>query len=329
MSAGREVQCELCPKMCRIADGQAGDCRVRINRAGRLIAATFERPCALHVDPIEKKPLFHFLPASRAFSIATVGCNLHCRNCQNWQISQADPLGEVPSQHISCAQVVDMATQAQCRSIAYTYTDPVAFYEYTIETGALAHRSGIRNILVSAGYINPKPLRALCAIADAANIDLKFIDDNLYRNVCDARLKPVQEALVIFRQENVWLEVTNLLIPTLNADADSVRRLCQWIVAELGVDVPLHFSRFFPTYRMRRLPPTPESSLLRARDIARECGIRFAYIGNMPSAHGEDTICPHDGAVLVRRQGYRVVENNLTGQGACPQCGKPVAGVWR
>jgi pyruvate formate lyase activating enzyme len=327
MDDSRRVQCQICPKQCEIGDGQSGDCRVRINRGGKLLATTFGRPCTANVDPIEKKPLHHFLPGTGAFSIATAGCNLHCKNCQNWQISQAGPL-EVEGAPLPPADVVRQAQMSRCRSIAYTYTDPVVFYEYAVETSKLARAAGIRNVLVTAAYINPKPLREMCKVVDAANADLKFMDDKLYASNCDASLKPVLDALVIFREEGVWLEVTNLVIPTLNDDDASFLKLCRWIVDNLGPDVPLHFSRFQPLYQLRHLPVTPEEALNRARRVALDCGVRYCYTGNVWGGEGEHTVCPKDQTVLIRRVGYRIKEYNLTKDGLCPACGEKIPGVW-
>jgi pyruvate formate lyase activating enzyme len=328
MSVAPEVQCQICPKQCIIGDGQAGDCRVRINRGGKLIASTFARPCALHVDPVEKKPVYHFLPGALAFSLATAGCNLHCKNCQNWDISQAGPL-DVESAVVEPETVVRLARESRSTCIAYTYSDPVVFYEYTMETSRLAREAKIRNILVTAAYINPKPLRELCKVTDAATVDVKFIDDEHYRSNCDASLKPVLDALVIFKEEGVWLEVSNLVIPTLNDDDASFTKLCRWIAQNLGPDVPLHFLRFQPLYRLRNLPVTPEATLERAHRIALDCGIHHCYIGNVWGSEGENTYCPKDKKLLIRRVGFSITENNLDAEGRCPQCGTRIPGVWK
>jgi pyruvate formate lyase activating enzyme len=328
MAASRDVKCLICPKECVISDGQAGDCRVRVNRDGRLLATTYGLPCALHVDPIEKKPLAHFLPGSRVFSLATAGCNLHCKNCQNWEISQSFPL-DVRAESVPPSEVVRLAKQSGALSVAYTYTDPVIFYEYALETSERAREAGLRNVLVTAAYINPKPLRRLCQVTDAANADLKFMDDALYRSNCDASLKPVLDALVILREEGVWLEVTNLIIPTLNDESRMIERLCRWIFENLGPDVPIHFSRFHPVFQLRHLPVTPEETLERAYRIAADCGVRHCYIGNLHGSAGENTHCPACGATVVRRVGYRVLDNLLSPEGKCPKCGEGIAGVWK
>jgi len=248
-----------------IPEGGAGDCRVRVNLDGKLRATTYGRPSSIHVDPMEKKPLYHFHPGSSVFSIATAGCNLHCLNCQNWQLSQrgGDEIEQI--YQLMPEAVIQAAGERDCSAIAYTYSDPVVFYEYVEDTAALARAQGLRNVFVTAGYINPAPLRRLCQVLDATNCDLKAFDDGFYRRNCSATLQPVLDSLVTFREEGVWVEVTNLLIPTLNDDMSMVRRMARWIRNELGAGTPLHFSRFKPMYRMRNLPQTPTQSLERAR----------------------------------------------------------------
>ncbi|MEO5364690.1 MAG: AmmeMemoRadiSam system radical SAM enzyme [Magnetococcus sp. DMHC-8] len=321
------VVCELCPRYCTIPDGGAGDCRIRINVDGKLLATTFARPSSVHVDPMEKKPLFHFLPGTSIFSIATAGCNLHCLNCQNWQLSKSSGQEMDVVYQATPEQVVATARETRCPSIAYTYAEPLVFYEYVREISLLARQSGVRNVLVSAGYVNPKPLRQLSRSLDAANVDLKAFDDGFYRSVCGATLKPVLEALRILREEGVWLEITNLLIPGLNDDLAMVRRMAVWIRQELGADTPLHISRFHPQYRLRNLPPTPAETLLRCRREARDAGLTHVYVGNVPGEDAESTLCPRDGQVLIRRFGFSVRENHLK-EGRCPVCLHTIPGVW-
>ena len=325
----QQVRCDLCPRRCVIPEGGAGDCRVRVNLDGKLRATTYGRPSAVHIDPIEKKPLFHFLPATTAFSIATAGCNLHCLNCQNWPLSQRDGTEVDRIFHAEPADVVKAAQAEGCRSIAYTYSDPVIFYEYAYDTAELAHQAGLRNLMITAGYINREPLRRLCRVMDATNTDLKAFDDAFYRKVTTARLKPVLDALVTFREEGVWIEVTNLVIPTLNDDLAMIRRMARWIRDELGAGTPLHFSRFYPRYRMRNLPPTPAETLVRARQEALDAGLQFVYIGNLLGHRGENTYCPRDGTLLIARTGYRITENHLTEDGRCPKCNEKIPGVWQ
>jgi pyruvate formate lyase activating enzyme len=323
------VACELCPRRCVIPEGGAGDCRIRVNLGGKLRATTYGRPSAIHIDPMEKKPLFHFHPGTSVFSIATAGCNLHCLNCQNWQLSQRG--GEEMEQiyRADPPEVVKAAKEQGCKSLAYTYSDPVVFYEYVYDTSAIARRAGLNNTYHTAGYINPKPLRRLCKLLDASNTDLKAFDDGFYRRVTGATLQPVLDTLVTLREEGVWLEVTNLLIPTLNDDLAMIRRMATWMRDELGADTPLHLSRFQPQYRMRNLPPTPVEALDRARREALDAGLRYVYIGNVPGHEANSTYCPTDGTLLIRRVGFMVVENKLTADGRCPTCNQTIPGVWK
>jgi len=321
------VVCELCPHHCAIPEGASGDCRIRVNIGGKLRATTYGRPSAVHVDPVEKKPLFHFLPGTPIFSIATAGCNLHCKNCQNWQLSQR---GGEEMEHIYRADpkvVVDAARDEGCRSIAYTYSEPLVWYEYVYDSSVAARDKGLRNVLVTAGYINQRPLRKLCKVTDAANCDLKAFDDGFYRSNCGAELKPVLDSLVAFKEEGVWLEITNLVIPTLNDDLGLIRRMCEWFRDHVGADTPLHFSRYHPEYRMLNLPVTPAETLTRARDVAMDVGLHFVYVGNVWGGEAECTKCPHDGTLLIRRTGYRIEENHLV-DGKCPTCHQEIAGVW-
>lgn len=318
--------CELCPKSCRIAEGQSGDCRARIVIDGELRAVTYGRPCAIHVDPIEKKPLFHVLPATRTFSLATAGCNLHCKYCQNWTISQAAP-EDTRNVAMLPGSVVEAAKAQRCLSIAYTYTEPVTFYEYVLDTSMLARQAGLLNVTVTAGYINKEPMERLCSFVDASNTDLKAFSDTFYRDMCDAGLKPVLDGMVTMKERGVWLEITNLIIPTFNDDLDMIRRMCKWIVTHLGSETPLHFSRFFPMYKVRNLPPTPVETLLTAQQEALEIGLQYVYVGNLMGNEGESTFCPADRTLLIRRMGFSVLENHLV-NGACPTCGNKIPGIW-
>ena len=320
------LECQLCPKLCRIAPGQSGECRVRVNLDGRLTSVVYGYPCAVHKDPIEKKPLFHFHPGSPIFSLATVGCNLHCLNCQNWQISQANP-EDAEHYDLPPDAIVEQAQGAGCRSIAYTYTDPSVYYEYALDTSERAHAAGLKNVLVTAGYLNPEPARRLLAVADAANVDLKFIHDAPYRQICDASLAPVQTYLRLAVEAGVWLEVTHLVIPTLNDAEADLRKLSRWIHDALGPDVPVHFSRFGPRYKLNNLPATPASTLLAAREMAREEGLRHVYVGNIRGTPSEHTYCPGCEQPVIERYGYRI-RRYLLKRGRCPSCNTPVAGVW-
>jgi pyruvate formate lyase activating enzyme len=301
---------------------------VRVNLGGKLCATTYGRPSAVHIDPMEKKPLYHFHPSTPILSIATAGCNLHCRNCQNWQLSQRGGEEMERIYRAKPKQVVDVAIDKNCQSIAYTYSDPIIFYEYVYDTAKEAQARGLHNVFVTAGYINKAPLRQLCQVLDATNTDLKAFDDKFYRDNCSATLKPVLDALVTFREEGVWVEVTNLVIPTLNDDMAMIRRMARWIRDELGAGTPLHLSQYRPMYRMRNLPQTPTETLERARLEAMDAGLHYVYIGNLFGHEAESTFCPRDGTLLIQRTGYLITQNNLTNEGRCPVCHEQIEGVW-
>jgi pyruvate formate lyase activating enzyme len=284
-------------------------------------------PCSINVDPVEKKPLFHFLPATPILSVATVGCNLHCKFCQNWEISQANP-EDAPAFQCSPERLVALAKRQNCPSIAYTYTEPIIYYEYTYDTSKLARDAGIRNVLVTAGYASDQPWRKLLVYIDSANIDLKGICDEFYRDVCSATLKPVQNALIVAKACGVWVEVTNLIIPTLNDKPEQLRELARWVRANLGAETPLHFSRFFPQYKMQHLPPTSAETLDLARQIAISEGLYYVYIGNIMSKEGQNTYCPGCKKLLVERNGYTILQNRIK-DGCCPDCGREISGVWK
>jgi len=322
-----KVQCELCPKACVIQPGQSGECRVRINIDGVLRTVVYAYPCSIHADPVEKKPLFHFLPGTRILSIATVGCNLHCKNCQNWEISQANP-EQSQAYFYPPDKLVAAAVEYGFPSIAYTYTDPVVYYEYTYDTAKLARAQNIRTVLVTAAYISKEPWRRLLEFVDAANIDLKGITDDFYRRVCSGTLKPVQQALVLAKAAGIMVEVTNLIIPTLNDKPEHIRQLVQWVRRNLGSETPVHFSRFSPRYKMRHLPPTSARTLELAREIAMSEGMQYIYIGNIQSKEGQNTYCPACKKLLIERIGYAVLQNRLA-EGCCPDCGTQIYGVWK
>ncbi len=322
----RNIKCKLCPKSCQIAPGERGNCRIRYNSGDKLIALTYSRPCSIHIDPIEKKPLFHFYPGSKILSLATAGCNLHCKNCQNWQISQCNP-EDIPAYKLTPEEAIDLSKRYDCEMIAYTYTEPLAFYEYTLDTSTLARAHGLKNVLVSAGYLNREPLKKIYSCTDAANIDLKFFNDKLYRQITTGTLKPVLEALVLAREMNVWLEITHLIIPTINDNFSQIEKMCIWIRKNLGADVPLHFSRFKPLYLLQNLPETPYKTLKRAHLIAKENGIKYAYIGNILSCEEESTFCSNCGAILIKRIGYKILEYNIVNE-SCSFCNTIIPGRW-
>jgi pyruvate formate lyase activating enzyme len=299
---------------------------VRENRDGDYVSLVHGNPAAIHLDPIEKKPFFHVLPASGSFSLATVGCNLHCKFCQNWEISQAQP-EEIYSYEAPPEMVVRQARQMEARSVAYTYTEPTVFYEFMLDTAQAAKAAGLLNVMHSNGFINPAPLEELCPLLDAANIDLKGFTDNYYRELCEGWREPVLQTLKILKNNSIHVEITNLVISTLNDDVAMIRRMCRWIRTELGADTPLHLTRFYPLYKLKSLPPTPVSTLVQARAAALQEGLEFVYIGNVPGHEGSNTFCPHCGKVLIRRAGFMVAENRIT-EGGCPYCGTAIPGIW-
>jgi pyruvate formate lyase activating enzyme len=321
------VRCVACAHRCLLRPGRAGICRVRENRDGTLVTLVFGQAVAANADPIEKKPLFHFYPGSVAFSIATRGCNFHCLHCQNWAISQVDRTGmTAPSFPLSPARVVSAARAAGSRSIAYTYTEPTVFIEYVLETARLAGEAGLANVLVTNGYQTPEALDLLGPTIAAANVDLKSFDDRFYRRICGARLAPILESLVGMRERGIWVEVTTLLIPGLNDDPSQLEALARWIVAELGPETPWHVSRFFPTYRLTDLDPTPTSTVDRTVKIGRTAGLSHVYSGNM-SDGDEDTRCAGCGETLIRRLGFRARPAPALVDGCCAACGRVVAGI--
>jgi pyruvate formate lyase activating enzyme len=321
------LQCEKCPHGCLLGLNEAGICRNRINSGGKLYTIAYGNPCAVHIDPIEKKPLFHFLPSTTAYSIAAAGCNLRCLNCQNWQISQFSPK-ETENYDMMPAAVVGNCLSSHCESIAYTYSEPTTFYEYAIDTAQLARAQGIKNVWKSSGYINEVPLRKLCRYLDAANIDLKVFDDGVYRKLNGASLDPVLKTLTVFKQEGVWLEITNLVIPTWTDKPDTISRMCEWLNRNGLADCPLHFSRFTPLYKLNQLPSTPVSTLEQARDIALKAGIQYVYIGNVPGHMAENTFCPRCRKMIVERKGFTIAHNFIENN-TCTFCGAPIPGVWQ
>ncbi len=309
-----------------MVEGQRGDCRVRINIGGKLTTLVYGKPCAVHVDPIEKKPVFHMLPGSQSFSIATAGCNLHCKFCQNWGISQREP-EETVNYDLPPVKVVEAAKRNHCRSIAYTYSEPIVFYEYTLDSSKLAREQGIKNILVTAGFINQEPLLELCKYTDAANVDLKGFTEEYYKKICAGELQPVLDTLKTMREQGVWVEITNLIVPTLNDDLELIGKMCDWILNNLGREVPLHFSRFGPMYKLKNLPPTPVDIITQARKLAMDKGIYYVYVGNVPGHVGNNTYCPKCKQIIIGRIGYMINRYNIK-DGKCGNCEFKIAGVW-
>ncbi len=324
---GGKIRCTLCPRQCVVSDGQRGYCRVRENRDGRYYTLVYGRPCVTHLDPIEKKPFFHVYPGSKSFSLATVGCNMECKFCQNWDISQASPDSIPVPTYRSPANIASLARKANARTIAYTYTEPIVFHEYVVDCAKAGLDQGIESVMVSAGLISGSALKALFPVLKAIKIDLKAFSQSFYTNICSSFLQPVLDTLKRLADSGVWYEIVVLIIPTLNDSDDEIKRMTDWIIRELGPDVPIHFSRYHPTYKMRNIPPTPAKTLDRVRKIALEQGCHFVYIGNVPGAEGQETRCPYCNAVLIRRYGYRILDNSII-KGLCKFCDKPVPGVW-
>jgi len=322
----KRVECTLCPRACQVADRERGTCGVRENRGGTYYTLVHGRAVSANIDPIEKKPLFHYRPGTTALSIATAGCNIECRFCQNWEISQFRP-EQVRAYSLPPERLVEIARERDCPTIAYTYSEPVIFYEYMYDTGKRAVASGVGSVIISNGYIQEKALLELLPQLTAVKVDLKAFTEKFYREVCSGELKPVLDTLLLLKKNGMWFELVVLLVPTLNDDPAEIREMCKWVHGELGPDVPIHFSRFHPTYRIQTLPPTPVGTLEAAHGIAVEEGLRYAYLGNVPGHKAESTYCPKCGERLVHRYGYRILENRIAA-GKCRDCGEIVAGVW-
>ncbi len=320
------LKCKLCPHNCTIEPEKLGDCRTRLNRDGKLYTIAYGNPCAVHVDPIEKKPLYHFLPSSLAYSIATAGCNLACLNCQNWTISQKSPY-ETRNYDLMPDQVVNEAVKYDTQSIAYTYSEPIIFYEYVYDTAQIAKVKGLKNVFISAGYINDQPLREICRYLDAANIDLKSLSNETYEMLNAGTLDPVLNTLKILKEEGVWLEITNLVVPSWTDDLDEIKKLCQWLAENGFADNFLHFSRFHPDYKLTNLPSTPVDTLFRAYEIAQAEGLHYVYVGNVPGSEGQNTFCPSCKKMVIERNGFRILNQHLK-DGNCAHCGNTIAGVW-
>jgi len=322
----RGVMCRICPNECILKEGELSQCRNRKVIRSVLYTLAYGNPCSVNVDPIEKKPLYHFLPGTRAFSIATAGCNLACLNCQNWTISQTGP-DKTRNVRLMPDKVVSESLARSCSSIAYTYSEPITFYEYVFDTAFLAKQAGIKNLLISNGYINPEPLRKLCTVIDAANIDLKSFNDSTYLRLSGGKLQAVLDTLLILKDQGVWLEITNLIVPGWTDNPDEIRKMCTWLSRNGFSRTPIHFSRFHPTYKLEQLPPTPVEVLNTAVKIARDEGLQYIYIGNVPGHGQSDTVCPGCGTGLIIRQGFRIVSDKLAGN-KCSKCGRVIDGIW-
>jgi pyruvate formate lyase activating enzyme len=350
LKLGANVQCKVCPNNCILSPGDRSHCRNKVNRDGTLYTMVYGNPCTFHVDPVEKKPLFHFHPGSQAFSIATSGCVLRCLNCQNWEISQKKPeetkdaggpelrlrpplplalsYGDVARMSLFPEDVVSAAQALGCPSIAYTYSEPTAFYEYAFDTCRLARGSGLKNIIVTCGSIEDRPLRELARFVDAAHVDLKGFDDGTYRRLNSGKLQAILDTLKTYAELGIWFEVINLVVPTYTDDLDTIKRMCGWLVENLGPDRPLHFSRFMPQHKLDHLPFTPIDILVRAREAARAAGLSYVYIGNVREvADAGTTYCPNCRRAVIERDVFAVT-SFLLDNGKCRFCGARIAGVW-
>lgn len=322
-----KVRCHLCSHNCLIKDDSIGVCRVRKNKEGVLYSLVYGKLISANVDPIEKKPLFHFLPGSRSFSIATVGCNFRCQHCQNYTISQLpdrEPQLDTPYTHPE--KVVSLASQYDCRSIAHTYTEPTIFYEYAYDVARQCEKEDIKNLFVTNGYMTAEVLKHSQPHIQAANVDLKAFKEETYKKICGARLKPVLESISLMKELGMWIEVTTLVIPTINDSEEELNQIAEF-VASVDVDIPWHVSRFHPHFKMRNLPATPVKTLRRAREIGFEKGLHYVYSGNVPGDEGENTYCYNCHQLLIGRVGYQLIDYNIK-NGHCPNCNSPIAGVW-
>lgn len=320
------IRCLICPNECTLKEGELSDCKNRKVIDGKLYTLAYNHPCAIHVDPIEKKPLLHYKPGIPVFSFGTAGCNFTCLNCQNSEISQKSP-EDIKSYLVSPPSLIEGAVKEACPAIAYTYTEPISYYEYMLDTAVLAREAGIANILISNGYINEAPLMELIPYLDAANIDLKVFDDMTYQRLTGGKLDPVLRTLEILKDQGVWLEITNLIVPEWSDDLSYLDKMCKWLSKKGFSDYPLHFSRFHPAYQLKHLPATPLSVLLEARNIAKKHGIKHVYIGNVPEIEGENTHCPNCDQVVIRRKGFSILSNKIK-NGCCPSCQTSISGVW-
>ncbi len=320
------VMCKICPNRCTLSPGDRSVCRSKVNMDGTLYSLAYGNPCSVNIDPVEKKPLYHFKPQTLAFSIATTGCSFRCLNCQNWEISQAKP-HEVDHYDLFPAKVVEEAEKAKAASIAYTYSEATTYYEYMIDTARLAREAGIANIWVSNGYINTPPLLELCKVLDAANVNLKSYNDAIYRKLNGGRLHPILNTFKTMHEQGVHFEMTNLVVPGYVDDPEMLKKMCGWILENLGPDYPLHFLRFYPLYKLSRLAPTPLSTLESFRAIAMEEGIHYAYVGNIPGHPGSNTYCHNCKKLLIKRVGYTLPIMNIK-EGRCTFCDTVIPGVW-
>lgn len=317
------IRCKVCERKCVIAERDAGFCSMRANMDNKLYALNYGAASSVAVDPIEKKPLFHFYPGTTVFSLGSIGCNFRCKHCQNWNISQVS-LGEIPTQEILPEEAIRLTKQYGCKSIAWTYNEPTMWFEYTYDSAKLAKKEDIKTVYVTNGYMSEESFELIKPYLDAANIDLKGMSDKFYKELCQARLQPVLDNIKRFHESDIHIEVTNLIIPRYNDSEENIKALINFMVDETGLEVPLHFTRFFPYYELGQLPPTPVESLRRAYNMAKEAGMKYVYIGNVSTGGEESTFCPECGEVLIERDGFEIVSDGLKKTRKCPACKAPI-----
>lgn len=321
------IRCDLCPRRCELAPGERAPCKVRENRNGEGYTLAFGNPALVQEDPVERKPFFHVVPGSRALSVATAGCNLACKFCEVWDIALVSP-EEVHAYDMPPERLVAHARAAKVRALSYAFGEPVVFYEYVAAVAHLAKEAGLLNLMHTAGYIRPEPLKQLVGKLDAVNVDLKSFDPTFYREVVGGELEPVLDTLKLLRDAGVHIEITNIIIPTLNDNMEKIGKMCKWIADELGSDVPLHFARFYPLFKLSNLPPTPVSTLDKARHTALDSGLKFVYVARVTGHEGENTFCPGCGKTVIKRVGFVIDEMHLV-DGSCEHCSAPIRGIWK
>lgn len=325
---GKKVACDLCPNRCILNEGQRGLCKVRQNIGGKLYSLVYGKPVTINVDPIEKKPLYHFLPGSRAYSLATAGCNLECKYCQNWDIAQRDP-EDLESRDLTAEEVVSEALASNSQVIAFTYNEPVVWYEYMLDIAKLAKQKGLRTVMISSGYINSEPLKNLLPYLDGVKVDFKSFNSEVYRELIRGNLEPVLESIKIIKKEGEWLELVHLTVPGYTDDISEIKKMCQWIKDNVGDSVPLHFTRFWPKFKLLNLPPTPEETLKKAREICLDLGLKYVYTGNIEDEEGSATYCPDNKKAVIKRNGFFIQENLVDKSGQAAGCPSTIPGVWQ
>lgn len=322
------VQCQLCPNKCILGSGQRGICGARENIKGKLYSLVYGKPVTTHVDPIEKKPLYHFLPGAKAYSLATAGCNLDCKNCQNWDIAHRKP-EDVESMTMTPQQVITEAKSKNAQVIAFTYNEPTVWYEYMYDIAKLAQQQDLKTVSISNGYINPEPLKKLLPYLDAMKIDLKGFNEQTYQELNQGQLQPVLDSIKIVAESDTWLEIVNLIVPEYTDNPEEIKQMCQWIKDEIGPNVPLHFSRFSPAYKLTNLPPTSKEALINARQICLDIGLNYVYIGNIQTDQAGNSYCPENEQAVIIRNGYLIEENTVNSTGSSPKCPQKIPGVWQ